>query len=187
MQANGETLQKLCATRKRSLYSRRLKTCMASINLVDCGFNLCMRSCSKREFNQCVGDTCLYWKVDVNDTVVVDVYVDYLLATCTSEAAVDRFFTSLASLLIKDLGRVSKFLGIGVTLDDDGGYTLDQEEAIGDLIREHWITDANSTLAPIGFDCYEVQTTDIALLKVTSTNVPQSIKDFTNLLDHCCG
>ena len=78
---------------------------------------------------------CFYWKRDCEDLVVVGVYVDNLLATGTSAAAVDRFFTSLASLSIKDFGRVSKFLGMRVTLNGDGGYTLDQEKAIGDLLH----------------------------------------------------
>ena len=52
------------------------------------------------EFTQCVVDICLYWKRDGNDTVVVGVYVDDLLATGTGAAAVDRFFYILASLLI---------------------------------------------------------------------------------------
>uniref|UniRef100_A0AAV1VG86 Reverse transcriptase Ty1/copia-type domain-containing protein n=1 Tax=Peronospora matthiolae TaxID=2874970 RepID=A0AAV1VG86_9STRA len=58
---------------------------------------------------------CFYWKRDGDDLVVVGVYVDDLLATGTSAAAVERFFASLASLSIKDLGRVSMFLGMRVT------------------------------------------------------------------------
>ena len=73
---------------------------------------------------------CFYWKRDSEDIVVVSVYVDDLLATGTNAAAVDRFFsTSLASLSIKDLGRVSKFLGMRVTLNDDESCSLDQQEA----------------------------------------------------------
>ena len=70
---------------------------------------------------------CFYWKRDGNDIIVVDVYVDDLLATGTNAAAVDRFFPSLASLSVKDLGHFSKFLGMRVTLTDDGSYSLDQQ------------------------------------------------------------
>lgn len=80
----------------------------------------------------CVTDMCLFWKCDEEDSVVVGVYVDDLLATGIDAAAVDRFFDSLASFFIEDLGRVRKFLGIRVTIDDDGSYVLDQDEAISD-------------------------------------------------------
>ena len=130
------------------------------------------------DFKQCVADTCLHWKLDGTDTIVMGVYVDDVLATGTSAAAVDRFFASLAGLSIKDLCRVSKFLEISVTLEDDGGYTLGQEDAIGDLLHEHGLEDANSILTPIGVDCYEVQPTDTALLKVKNKNEAPTIEDF---------
>uniref|UniRef100_A0AAV1T2Z2 Reverse transcriptase Ty1/copia-type domain-containing protein n=1 Tax=Peronospora matthiolae TaxID=2874970 RepID=A0AAV1T2Z2_9STRA len=66
-------------------------------------------------FTRCLSDMCFYWKRDGDDLVVVGVYVDDLLATGTSAAAVERFFASLASLSVKDLGCVSKFLGMRVT------------------------------------------------------------------------
>ncbi|CAI5725764.1 unnamed protein product [Peronospora destructor] len=69
-----------------------------------------------------------------------------------------------------------------VALDGDGGYVMDQEEAISDLLREHGLTDTNSTLAPIGADCYEVQPIDSALLEATSTNGAPTIKDFHSLV-----
>uniref|UniRef100_A0AAV1TV30 Reverse transcriptase Ty1/copia-type domain-containing protein n=1 Tax=Peronospora matthiolae TaxID=2874970 RepID=A0AAV1TV30_9STRA len=46
-------------------------------------------------------------KRDGKDTIVMVVYVDDLLATGIVAAAVVRYFASLASLSIKDLGRVS--------------------------------------------------------------------------------
>lgn len=69
-----------------------------------------------------------------------------------------------------------------VALGDDGGYVLNQEEAIGDLLREHDLSDANTTLSPIGADCYEVQQTDCALVEATSTNSVPKIKDFQSLV-----
>ena len=56
-----------------------------------------------------MSDICLYHKRDSGELFVADVYVDYLLATEMSVAAVERFFVSFASLPIKDLGRVNKF------------------------------------------------------------------------------
>ena len=52
-------------------------------------------------FAQCVADMCLYWKCDEEDSVVVGVHVDDLLATVTDAVAVDRFFDILASFLLR--------------------------------------------------------------------------------------
>ena len=84
---------------------------------------------------RCESDMCFYWKKEDEYLVVVGVYVDDLLTTGTSVEAVERLFESLSSLSIKDLGRVSKFLGMRVNLDDTGKYTLDQEEAIADQLQ----------------------------------------------------
>ncbi|CAI5725092.1 unnamed protein product [Peronospora effusa] len=124
---------------------------------------------------------CLYWKQDGSDLVVAEVYVDDLLATGTNAAAVDRYFTSLGNLFIKDLGHVNKFLGMRVAVDDDGSYVIDQEGAINDLLREHGLDDANSTRTPIGADCYEVPTTDSALLIAEEGEGP-SIRSFQSLV-----
>ena len=72
-------------------------------------------------------------------------YADDLLAIGANAAKVDRFFYSLASLSI---GRFSKFFGVRVTFNDDGGYNFDQEEAIGDLLRYNMLAGANPTRAP---------------------------------------
>ena len=82
---------------------------------------------------------CLYHKREGSELVVVGVYVDDLLVTGTSVAAVENFFVSLASLSIKDLGYVNKFLGMRVELGSDGAYRIDQEEAIKELLRAHGI------------------------------------------------
>ena len=78
----------------------------------------------------CLSDMCLYHKREGGELVVVGVYADDLLVTGTSVAAVEYFFVSFASLSIKDLGYVNKFLGMRVELGSDGAYRIDQEEAI---------------------------------------------------------
>ena len=137
MEVREETLKKIGATNKKevvlelhtSLYglkqAGRLWSQLLHARLLDAGFI------------QCQSDMCLCWKVDNGQLVVVSVYVDYLLATGTYTAAVERLFNHLGSLYIKDLGVVSKFLGMRVAMKDDGSYVLDQTEAIGELLREH--------------------------------------------------
>ncbi|KAJ8574562.1 hypothetical protein ON010_g4652 [Phytophthora cinnamomi] len=79
---------------------------------------------------QAISDMCLYYKRDGPDMVVVGVYVDDLLVTATREDVVDKFFEEMASLSIKNLGYVGRFLGMRIHYDEQRGYELDQEVAI---------------------------------------------------------
>ena len=73
---------------------------------------------------------CLYFNYKGKICTVVGVYVDDLLVTCTRQSAVDEFFKDMASLSIKDLGIMNKFLGLRIELDGSSGYVLDQEPTI---------------------------------------------------------
>ncbi|CAI5732632.1 unnamed protein product [Peronospora farinosa] len=180
MDVSGDTVKELEATNvselalqlRKSLYvlkqAGRLWSQLLHTRLLDAGFQ------------QCELDMCLYWKQDGSDLVVVGVYVDDLLETGTYAAAVNRFFTSLA-MSIKDLGPVNNFLGMRVAVDDDGSYVIDQEGAISDLLREHGLDDANSTRNLIGANCYEVPTTDSALL-ISEEGGSPSIRSFQSLV-----
>uniref|UniRef100_A0AAV1TDT7 Polyprotein n=1 Tax=Peronospora matthiolae TaxID=2874970 RepID=A0AAV1TDT7_9STRA len=69
-----------------------------------------------------------------------------------------------------------------VTIDNSGGYVVDQAEAIGELLREHGLEDANPTKAPIGADCYDVLPDDSALLTETKVQGAPTIKMFQSLV-----
>uniref|UniRef100_A0AAV1VGV3 LAGLIDADG endonuclease n=1 Tax=Peronospora matthiolae TaxID=2874970 RepID=A0AAV1VGV3_9STRA len=69
-----------------------------------------------------------------------------------------------------------------VVLNDGGEYQLDQEEAINDLLREHGLSNANLTLAPIGSDCYEIHPSDNALLEGKGKNGLPTVKEFQSLV-----
>uniref|UniRef100_A0AAV1V3X7 Reverse transcriptase Ty1/copia-type domain-containing protein n=2 Tax=Peronospora matthiolae TaxID=2874970 RepID=A0AAV1V3X7_9STRA len=100
----------------------------------------------------------------------------------TSAAAVESLFKSLASLSIKDLVQFSKLLGMRVQLASEGGYKLDQEEAIGDLVRDNGLVDANPTRTPIGDDCYEIEANDTTLLGTTGAKTGATVRDFQSLV-----
>uniref|UniRef100_A0AAV1UJL8 Uncharacterized protein n=1 Tax=Peronospora matthiolae TaxID=2874970 RepID=A0AAV1UJL8_9STRA len=63
-----------------------------------------------------------------------------------------------------------------VTRNEDRGYFLYQEEAIVDLLRDHGMTDTNSSRAPIGTDVYEVQCADCGLLADTGAPGQPSVR-----------
>ena len=126
-------------------------------------------------------------KRDGDELVVVGVYIDDLLATGTSVAAVKSFFASSKSLSIKDLGHVHKFLGMRVELESDGAYRIDQEEVIKEVLRSHGMSDANLTKTPIGHDCYEVVGDDAVLLETTCARGGATITRSSRSLGACCG
>ena len=92
------------------------------------------------------------------------------------------FFVKLGSLSIKDLGTVTKFIGVRVKIENSGGYVLKQVEDIGELLCEHGIEDANSTKAPIGADCYDLLSDDSALLTATAIRGAPTIKTLQSLV-----
>ena len=129
-----------------------------------------------------VSDMCLYHKFYGKELVVVGVYVDDLLATGTSVAAVGSFFTILASLSIKDVGHLHRFLGMQLELGSDGMYRTDQEEAIKEILRADGMSDANPTKKPIGDECYEVVDEEDALLENTSAGDGTTINAYQSLV-----
>lgn len=121
---------------------------------------------TETDFERCVTNICLYFKRDGDDVVAVGVYVDDLLVTATRPDLVRKHFESLSSLSVKNLGSVSKFLGMRIVPAESGGYALDQEEAIDELLFEYGLQNANLMRVPISDDCYEVQPADAELHKV---------------------
>ena len=100
------------------------------------------------------------------------------LATGTNAAAIRQFFSSLASLAVKDLGRVNKCFGMRAALNVDGDYSLDQEKAIGDLLLINGLADANSTRTQIDNECNKVNFDKSELLGASNTRAGLTIRDF---------
>ena len=86
-------------------------------------------------FRSSSADTSLFVLQNSEVTLYVLVYVDDLILTGSSVAAVDKLLHQLHSAFaIKDLGSLKYFLGIEVTTDP-GGITLSQRRYVQDLLR----------------------------------------------------
>lgn len=77
-------------------------------------------------FSQSYTNSCLYVKEDIKGKTLVGIYVDDVLATGTSVQKVDEFFNDMKVVELKDLGIVTKFLGIVFDYDAETGWVLDQ-------------------------------------------------------------
>lgn len=138
-------------------------------------------------FVQCVADSCLYFKADVDDKTVVGVYVDDVLATGKSKERVDEVFILLTTLQIKDLGVARKFLGMRITHSAKFGYELDQEVTIAEMLLKFGLQDAHSAMTPIGFDHDNNTREADALLPKESTVGSASVQKFQSIVDRIYG
>ena len=103
----------------------------------------------KNGYKQCKTDLCLYYKRIKEDLIIVGVYVDDLLTTATKPALVDDFFEELKELKVKDLGVVSKFLGMRVIYPTIDGYTLDHTAMIRDMVERYDMKNSKPIGSPI--------------------------------------
>nr|CCA23665.1 hypothetical protein ALNC14_098090 [Albugo laibachii Nc14]CCA25326.1 hypothetical protein ALNC14_114700 [Albugo laibachii Nc14] len=132
----------------------------------------------RASFIQCVTDSWLYYKGYKGGKNVVGVYVDDLLATGTSHGRVNEIFVISASLEIKDMGVVIKFLGMRITHSPATIYEIDESAMIDDLLSKFGLQDAHSVTPPIGLD-HEKDTREVdPLLPIENVFGEASLKDF---------
>ncbi|CAI5746301.1 unnamed protein product [Peronospora destructor] len=99
--------------------------------------------------------------------------------TRTSQKRVDEVFDLLTTLQIKDLGVVSKFLGMRITHSAKFGYELDQEVTIAERFR---LQDAHSAMTPIELSHDNNTREADALLPKESTVGSASVQKFQSIV-----
>lgn len=87
-----------------------------------------MSSCTKTfvelGFLQCYTDRCLFFNRNHSGTKIVGVYEDNLLVFGTNTTCADQLFQDMPVLEVKELGIKKKFLGMGVTYENEYGNAL---------------------------------------------------------------
>lgn len=166
--------KKLALRLKKSLYglkqAGRLWSQLLHARLVELGFT------------RCITDMCLYHKRDGNDMTIVGVYVDDLLVTASKPDLVEDFFVTMNILSIKDLGKVNKFLGMRVHLDEADGYSLDQQAAIEELLEQFGLADANGVKTPINEEANDAEPQELQMLPSVSAKGEPTIRSFQSLV-----
>ncbi|GMF30943.1 unnamed protein product [Phytophthora lilii] len=166
--------KKLALRLKKSLYglkqAGRLWSQLLHTKLVELGFT------------RCITDMCLYYTRDGNDMTIVGVFVDDLLVTASTPGLVEDFFVAMNILSIKDLGKVSKLLGMRVHLDETDGYSLDQQAAIEELLEQFGLVGANGVKTPIGEEFNDAELQDLQLLPSVGTHGEPTIRGFQSLV-----
>lgn len=132
-------------------------------------------------FCQCYTDSCLYIKDESDGKTLVGIYVDDVLATATSSHEVEDFFNDMQVVELKNLGVVSKFLGILFRYDDDNGWKLNQEHVIDEMLERFGLVDSAAVRVPIGGDDGDEE---VALLPSDGKGSPNrpTVQNFQSLV-----
>ena len=86
-------------------------------------------------------------------------------STCNSDSVKHGglFFGELKELSVKDLGTVSKFLGMRIDYDDGKGNNIDQEVTIPEMLHNDGLEEASGARTPIGEDSSYFQDESVKL------------------------
>ena len=116
----------------------------------------------KMKFKQLKSDPCIY-KSDVGgDTFFIGVYVDDIVLTGKNEAGIQEVKKMLASRFdIKDLGRLTYFLGMSVIQDQDNHTTwMGQPAYIKKLLEKQKMSDSKPVSTPVDPGSHLLKTTE---------------------------
>uniref|UniRef100_A0AAV1VGI3 Reverse transcriptase Ty1/copia-type domain-containing protein n=1 Tax=Peronospora matthiolae TaxID=2874970 RepID=A0AAV1VGI3_9STRA len=131
--------------------------------------------------SQCYTDSCFYIKTETDGKTLVGIYVDDVLATGTDVNKVNDLFVDMQVIELKDLGVVTKFLGIAFNYSAKTGWALDQEITIDEMLDKFGLKDSAAVRVPIcGEDGYE----EITLLPSGRSGSPQrpTVQTFQSLV-----
>ena len=134
-------------------------------------------------FEQCITDSCVFYKVGRNETVLLGVYVDDIIVTSTTTDVVDRFFVDMHVLELEDLGAISEFLlGMHLLHCNDGSVKIDQVQTIVEMLDKHGLSNLNGVRVTIGV-IEPFDSEDQTLLPARCTTLPKkaTIKEFQSL------
>ncbi|KAH9086225.1 hypothetical protein LEN26_020320 [Aphanomyces euteiches] len=97
-------------------------------------------------------DPCIYFKRSTEGLTLMGLYVDDILIFSQDDAFLKEIIDRLnAKHQVKDLGPAKRVLGMNVT-HEHGGFFLNQEHMIQELLVKHGLSDAKSQKTPMAID-----------------------------------
>ncbi|PWA94574.1 ribonuclease H-like domain, Reverse transcriptase, RNA-dependent DNA polymerase [Artemisia annua] len=101
------------------------------------------------DFKKCNLEQAIYMKRSKISTLIVGVYVDYLIITGTPKKEIDLFKSQMKDKFeMSDLGLLAYYLGIEVS-QTGGDITIKQSGYINKILKETNMTDSNDTKIPM--------------------------------------
>ncbi|CAN6705159.1 unnamed protein product [Malus baccata var. baccata] len=109
-------------------------------------------------FTSSLSDTSLFVKVDGGDLVILLLYVDDIILTGSNPVKIQAVIDDLAGVFdLKDMGKLSYFLGLHIQYKDDGSLFITQTKYAKDLLRKadsDWAADITTRRSITGFVVY---------------------------------
>ncbi|GJY96075.1 zinc finger, CCHC-type containing protein [Tanacetum coccineum] len=100
------------------------------------------------DFKKCALEQAIYTKTSKDSTLLIGVYVDYLIITGTPKKEIDKFKAQMEEKFeMSDLGLLAYYLGIEVTQTDDD-ISIRQSAYANKILKEAGMIDCNETLIP---------------------------------------
>lgn len=129
----------------------RLKKCIYGLKQSAKEWNDEIRRTLTREgFTQSKNDACLYSKKVHGEWVFLLIYVDDIAIMTKSSAAIQSVKKMLSSKFsVQDLGEMKTYLGIEVTRDSNGIFSLNQSKYIKKIVHEFGLDTAKASNVPI--------------------------------------
>lgn len=104
----------------------------------------------KEGYKQSQIDLCLYVKRTNYEKIYLIIYVDDIIIASNNEKCISDLYKRLCNYFeLTDLGDISYYLGIKVTKDEDGIYSIDQTGYIDKIIKTYGMEDAKDSKIPL--------------------------------------
>ena len=114
----------------------------------------------ENKFEQSKSDSCIYTRVIDDDLCILAVYVDDLIIASKLDRNIDFIKSMLSSkYAMKDLGRLSYFLGVNINQNDNGVF-INQSTYIDSLLKRFSFDDCNPISTPCDFNSYLEKATE---------------------------
>ncbi|CAN6679930.1 unnamed protein product [Malus baccata var. baccata] len=100
-------------------------------------------------FTTSLSDTSLFTKKDDNDIVILLLYVDDIILTCSNTSKINVAIQELSEVFdLKDRGKLTFFLGLHIHYRDNGDIFVNQTKYIKDLIHNAGLKSCKPTTTP---------------------------------------
>lgn len=107
---------------------------------------------------QNVADKCLYTAKSGESVCYILMHVDDIVTAGNDKNFVNKIIESLNKhFIIKELGKVSHYLGIDITRDEKGNFSIGQPNYIDKIVEEAKLQDARNSRVPISTGYYKVE------------------------------
>jgi len=128
----------------------RLSKALYGLRQAPRAWNLCLDNCLKNlGFSRCTQEQAVYTRSNEDGVLIVGVYVDDLIVTGTSPAAVRSYkLQMMQEFDMSDLGLLSYYLGIEVNQQADH-ISLKQTAYVKRVLKQSGMEDCNATKYPM--------------------------------------